>query len=226
MVILMVACLGARLTGALAHEWTGMLFMVLIGTHVWINRRWIAGLGKGRYGLHRTFNLMVNLALAGLLLLMAWGGLMNSRFLLGFLELEGSMEYRETHTSASYWLLVCAGIHAGLHWKIVAGWFHKNVIVTHNRAILKKLICMFWGLIFLTGIWASFDRDMGSKLFLGFGFDYWDPARPVALFYGSILSIMALYALAAHWLIILSANFHASPGVSGLLPSRSQTLEK
>jgi hypothetical protein len=39
------------------------------------------------------------------------------------------------------------------------------------------------------GVWSSFDRDMFSKLFLGFSFDYWSEERPAALCFAVNLSI-------------------------------------
>jgi hypothetical protein len=49
------------------------------------------------------------------------------------------------------------------------------------------------------GAWASFDRDIFAKLFLGFSFDYWDENRPAILFFAAMLSIMAIYIFAAFY---------------------------
>jgi hypothetical protein len=38
------------------------------------------------------------------------------------------------------------------------------------------------------GVWASFDRDMWPKSFLGFSFDLWTPNRASILFYTSNLA--------------------------------------
>jgi hypothetical protein len=49
------------------------------------------------------------------------------------------------------------------------------------------------------GVWASYDRDMGSKLFRGFSFDFWDPSRPAVLFFASNLAILGLYIAVTHY---------------------------
>jgi uncharacterized membrane protein len=49
------------------------------------------------------------------------------------------------------------------------------------------------------GVWSSFDRDMFSKLFLGFSFDYWPEERPAVLFFAVNLSIIAVYIFAAYY---------------------------
>jgi hypothetical protein len=49
------------------------------------------------------------------------------------------------------------------------------------------------------GVWSSFDRDMFSKLFRGFSFDYWPEERPAILFFAVNLSIMAVYSFVAYY---------------------------
>jgi hypothetical protein len=49
------------------------------------------------------------------------------------------------------------------------------------------------------GVWASYDRDMGSKLFRGFSFDFWDPSRPAVLFFISNLAILSVYIGVTHF---------------------------
>jgi hypothetical protein len=56
-----------------------------------------------------------------------------------------------------------------------------------------------WRLIF--GVWSFLDRDMFSKLFLGFSFDYWPEERPAFLFFVETLSIMAVYVFVTYYLI-------------------------
>ncbi|MDR1585992.1 MAG: hypothetical protein LBS57_00905, partial [Treponema sp.] len=53
------------------------------------------------------------------------------------------------------------------------------------------------------GVWSSFDRDMFSKLFLGFSFDYWPEERPAALFFAVNLSIMGLYVFVTCYALAL-----------------------
>jgi hypothetical protein len=55
------------------------------------------------------------------------------------------------------------------------------------------------------GLYASFDRDMGSKLFLGYSFDYWDLERPAILFFAGNLAIMGLYVFVTHYALKLFA---------------------
>jgi hypothetical protein len=40
---------------------------------------------------------------------------------------------------------------------------------------------------------------MGSKLFRGFSFDFWDPSRPAVLFFISNLAILSVYIGVTHF---------------------------
>jgi hypothetical protein len=59
-----------------------------------------------------------------------------------------------------------------------------------GRTIIMRFVAV---LIVGVGIWGSFDRDMFSKLFHGFSFDYWDLERPVILFFIFNFSILGIY---------------------------------
>jgi hypothetical protein len=49
------------------------------------------------------------------------------------------------------------------------------------------------------GVWSSFDRDIFSKLFLGFSFDYWPEERPAFLFFAVNSSIMGIYVFLTYY---------------------------
>lgn len=205
MTLLYVAALGCRLTGAMSHEWIGLAFCVLCVLHMAVNRRWFKNIPKGRYGLRRQGNTVLNILLPITMTALCVTGILGSRHVFGFLGFNGGMDIRQLHTFAAYWGLVLLGIHTGLQWaKVLAG--------VRNTPGLAKLLAMKGvktGLLLLLvgyGVWASFDRAMGSKLFLGFSFDFWDSARPEILFYTHNLAILALYAVAAHYALKLTVK--------------------
>jgi hypothetical protein len=54
-------------------------------------------------------------------------------------------------------------------------------------------------------VYASFDREMGAKLFLGYSFDFWNPDRPAVLFFTSNLAIMGVYVCITYYALKLLA---------------------
>lgn len=199
MLTLFIICLAFRLTKGATHEWAGLAFLVMLAIHTWINRTWYGNLFRGAYSFQRVINTVVNLALMTAMVMMAVGGIINSRLIFSFLNLEGGMLYHQLHALASYWGLVLVGIHAGLHWGMIRGAIYKGTGHRLNRSLILALSPLACLVLTAFGFWASFDWAMGSKLFLGLSFDYWNPERPAALFYFCAFSLFWLYAFTAHW---------------------------
>ena len=210
MALLFIASLGFRNTGAVAHELMGLTFCALCILHTTINWQWFKNILKGKYTLRKVANTILNLLLPITAVILCISGAMNSRHVFGFLNLNGSMEIRQIHSSVAYWSIVLIGIHVGMHWSVVLGTVKKNIGV-HSQWILRpEILRGATLLIVLYGVWASFDRAMWSKLFLGFSFDFWDSSRPEFLFYANNLAIMALYISVAHYFFKLTARKKAA----------------
>jgi hypothetical protein len=136
-------------------------------------------------------------------------GIMSSRHVFRFLNLKGGLNIRQIHSFVAYWGLVLLGIHVGIHWDKVLTVL-KNKAGTSRELIFNSLLLR--GLASVTaayGIWSSFDRAMGSKLFLGFSFDFWESSRPEILFYLHNTAIMALYIIITHYSLKMIRRIHA-----------------
>lgn len=160
---LFAACLGFRLTESKTHECLGAALFAAFAAHTWMNRLWYANLFKGTYTLRRAVNTTINLALLGLMLLIVLSGMANSHHLLGFMELPGSMRYRVWHTSASYWSLVLAGVHLGLHRPLITGVIRRKTGDTLSRPGIVLALRLVGFCFLVLGVWASFDREMAPN---------------------------------------------------------------
>ena len=192
MTILLLFAYAFRITGDVAHEWIGISASVLFITHIIINRRWYKNILKGRYTLRRIIMTVVNIVLTLLVAVLLVSGLLLSRAVLSFLHLAGGLVLRQIHTTAAYMLLPFIGVHVGLHWGMFARVIGKN---RYTLLVMRTLAFLFAAF----GVWSSFDRDMFSKLFLGFSFDYWPEERPSLLFFAITLSIMAVYVFVTYY---------------------------
>lgn len=210
MALLYIVALGCRLTGAMPHEWIGLTFCALCVLHIAVNWRWFKIIPKGRYTCRRHGNTVLNLLLPILITALCVTGILGSRHVFGFLNFKGGMDIRQLHTFAAYWGLVLLGIHTGLQWaKVLTGL--RTIPGATNLIAMNGVRRGLLLLVIVYGVLASFDRAMGSKLFLGFSFDFWDSARPELLFYTHNLAILALYAIAAHYLAkLITKNAAAS----------------
>jgi hypothetical protein len=130
-------------------------------------------------------------------------GLSHSRAALAFLHLPGDMLLRKAHTLAAYWALPLIGVHVGLHWERIATGFGKMLRATRSSLVKTITLRAVSVMIAVCGIYASFDRDMGLKLFAGYSFDYWSADSPAILFFAGNLAIIGLYVCMTHYALKL-----------------------
>lgn len=198
MVLLFVTSLAFRVTGRQAHEWIGVAFCLLLAVHTFWNRGWYGNLFTGKYSARRAANTITSLALVAAMAALCVCGVLNSRHIFGFSQFIDGESVRRIHTFAAYWSLVLVGVHAGLHWEMIT----SAAARAFGRDGTRKTVPLpGWALASAVaglGVWASFERDMGAKLFQGFSFDFWNPDSPFILFFACNLAIMGVYALAAH----------------------------
>ena len=199
MLLLFVTSLAFRMTGRARHEWIGVFLGILFCVHTAINLGWYMSIFKGKYSMRRILNTGTNLALIAAMTVTCVTGILNSRHIFGFSQYFDGEHIRQIHSIAAYWGLVLIGVHTGLHWEMILSTLRSTFrkMLEGNAAVyaLRGLAV----LVAVYGVWSSFDRDMGSKLFLRFSFDFWNPERPLALFFTNNVSIIGLYTVIAHY---------------------------
>jgi uncharacterized membrane protein len=201
--VLLLCALMYRATGDAAHEWIGVAVCAVCIAHNALNWKWYKAIFKGVYNLRRGIMTAINLLLALAFVSLIITGLLHSRTVLAFLHLPGSMMIRQIHTTAAYWCLPLIGAHLGLNWRIILNAFRKMAKINgenNTRKISLRIIAI---ILVSFGVWSSFDRDMFSKLFLGFSFDYWPEERPAVLFFAVNLSIMGMYVFVTYYALKL-----------------------
>jgi hypothetical protein len=196
---LLLCALAYRLTGDTAHEWVGIAMFAVCIAHNTLNWKWYKNIFKGAYNLRRTVMTAVNILILLIMTALVITGLLQSRTILAFLHLPGGMIIRQIHTTAAYWGLILIAVHIGFHWGMIMN-IMRN-ITRINRASRKRtwVLRITAVLIVFLGVLPSFDRDMFSKLFLGFSFDYWPEERPAVLFFAAVLSIMGIYIFVTYY---------------------------
>jgi hypothetical protein len=192
MTILLLCAYAYRITGDAAHEWIGVAVFVLVIAHNVVNRQWHKSIFRGTYTPRRAIMTVVNIALALTMTTLIVTGLLQSRAVLAFLHLPGAMALRLIHTTAAYWLLPLTGGHLGLHW----GMFERRISGNRLTITITRIFAFLFAAF---GVWSSFDRDMFSKLFRGFSFDYWQEERPAILFFAVTVSIIGVYVFITHY---------------------------
>jgi hypothetical protein len=73
--------------------------------------------------------------------------------------------------------------------------------ITEASQVRRIALRVVTTLILIYGVYASFDRGMGAKLFLGYSFDFWNSERPAVLFFSHNLAIMGVYACVTYYVL-------------------------
>jgi hypothetical protein len=201
MTIFLLYAMAYRITGDVAHEWIGIAMIALFIAHNAVNWRWYRSLFVGKYNLRRILNTVINLLLLAMTAVLLISGVLLSRKVFAFMRFSGGMRIRQAHTAAAYWGLILIAVHVGTHWEMIMSAVRKMAKITEVRPVWTIIMRTVTALIVIYGVYASFDRDMGAKLFLGYSFDFWDPERPAILFFTHNLSIMGVYVCVTYYLL-------------------------
>lgn len=173
--VLFILCLGARVTGIIEHEILGLLLCVALFLHAIRHGSWFFNFGQGQWGFRRLLSTAVNWLLATGFIFLLVTGIALSPDLFRFLGIESGMLTRQLHSGVAFWLLVLLSLHLGLHAKMLA----RKV----ENLLGRQWVVPLSVFALLIGVIGFIDRMLFEKLFLGFAFDFWDPSRPVVLYF-------------------------------------------
>jgi hypothetical protein len=206
MTCLLLFSMAYRITGDAPHEWIGVVFSALFVVHNAVSWRWYRGILRGKYDFRRILNTVVNALLLVIMATLVISGALLSRTIFAFMGFSGGMGVRQAHTSVAYWGLILIAVHVGMHWEMIMAAMRRMMRITEPNRLRTMVLRVITALIFAYGVYASFDREMGAKLFLGYSFDFWNPDRPAVLFFTSNLAIMGVYVCATHYALKLLAH--------------------
>jgi hypothetical protein len=209
MTALLLCAYNSQLARETTHIFIGVVTFCLFAIHIFINRNWFKTIFKGKYAPRRTVMTAINILLLLAVTTLMITGILETRWRAYFLQFEREITLRQLHTTTAYWFWPLIGVHLGFHWGMyrrgtsafgLGGRFTKfigknNLIIT----VMRILACLFIAF----GVWSFFDRDMFSKLFHGFSFDYWPTERPIILFFVQTLSIIGIFVFATYYFLKL-----------------------
>jgi magnesium-transporting ATPase (P-type) len=204
---MLIFALAFRLTGDTAHEWCGIILSIFFIIHKTVNWPWYKTLFKRKFNPRHIINITINLLLLTSMTALLISGILLSQIVFAFMNFSGGISIRQIHTLSAYWGLILISIHLGFHWDIIINAIRKLFKITHYSRFRKIIMQSFTFLLFTAGMWASFDRKMGDKLFLGYSFDFWPQNRPIILFLVENIFIMAMYTSITHYCLKLLKKF-------------------
>lgn len=203
MTVLILVALACRLTGTTIHELLGVTLFILFVVHNILNWRWYKALLKRRYNTLRIFHTVVNLLLLITLLALLLSGVMLSRTVFAFMDLNGGLFARKLHMLSTYWGFILMSVHLGMHGDIIMAAVRTMVKMTSANRSRTFALQIMAALLALYGVHAFFSREIGTKLILYYTFDFWNYDQSPVIFFVDYLSIMGLVVCITHYAVRL-----------------------
>ena len=189
MTLALCAIMATPLVHDVAHEWLGIALVALVAVHLFLHRRFIKGLGRGRWSARRVMLTVVDVSLLVCLVIMAASSIVLSGHVFGWMPaIPGAVWARPAHMLCSHWMAAFVGIHVGIH-------------VPHSCAQLKQIAtAIALSVLAAFGLWSFCNLGFwgymsGSVPFFNASF-----VTPIAWRSFQYFGIVALFAWGA-WLI-------------------------
>jgi len=198
MIFSVLLAIANKLTENRVHEFIGIFMFLLFLVHNILNWKWYVTIRQGKYNIRRSFNFAVNI-----LLLVAIATLMRSSILISctlfsFLDIKSNLILRQVHITAAYWFFILMSVHLGVHLTRFSTSLKKMIPVLSIykihfvfKILLAIIAVVYGGIVF-------FDRDIFSRLFMLYAFDFWDFNQSVTKFFMNYLAIIAAFAIITH----------------------------
>lgn len=182
MVILLPLLMAYSLVGETAHEYLGIFMFLLFLAHNILNIKWWKNIFRGKYNSVRILRLIINVLILVIMISLTISGIMMSRHIFQFINIDGSSYARTIHLLASYWGLILMSFHAGMH-IVKIPYIKRNILIP---------------IFVLLGIRAFIRRDIIDYLFLKSQFVFIDFSQSVIITIYDYLFISILFMIVGY----------------------------
>ena len=187
MTLILPLLMAYSLIGELFHEVIGIIMMILFVLHHILNLNWYKNLFKGKYTLNRAIRTFIVLVLSILMILQPLSGILISKHLFTFIQMDGSALFRQIHLLCGYWSFVLMNLHVGTHLNIPL----TKLKYRNDRSY--KAVMALLTIISFYGNYAFFKRGFTEYLFLKTFFVFYDLSEPLLFFLSDYIAVMILF---------------------------------
>ena len=158
------------------HEYLGIILLIIVFIHLYLNRSWYQSLRKGSYHFSRIFIIMINITMSVLGVLCMFSGIMMNHYLSFTQHLFSISTMRMIHMVSSIWFFILLGLHLGWHLiKVIKSikkhlpfFFIISVMVVMYAVVILYKRALWKHMFYLT----SFAFMPYGESILSFLFDY------------------------------------------------------
>lgn len=200
MVLCILVIMDYRFITNTIHEMLSLFTLLLFIIHNTLNRRWYMAISKGKMDLLRILKTFTNLLLLLMMVLVAVTGVLISQTIFASLSLSDNILVHELHILSAYSGFILIAIHLGFHWNELFGKLYRLLKINRTSSsfiLLSRLASLF---IIGYGIYASFTRQIGSKLLLQHVVTDWAATPSLIGFIVDYAAIMGCYVAIIYYL--------------------------
>ncbi|XFO64447.1 hypothetical protein SPSIL_005490 [Sporomusa silvacetica DSM 10669] len=200
MILCILVVMNYRFITNTIHEMLGLFTLLLFIMHNTLNRRWYTAISKGKMDLLRILKAFTNLLLCVMMVLVVITGVLISQTVFASLSLSDNILIHELHILFAYSGFILIAIHLGFHWNELFGKLYHLLKIDRTSSsfiLLSRLASLF---IISYGIYASFTRQIGSKLFLQHVVTDWAATPSLIGFIVDYAAIMGCYVAITYYL--------------------------
>lgn len=200
MTLALLFLMGYHFWGEILHEWVGAGMLLLFIAHHILNGHWYKTIFKRKYNAMRILTFCIDFLVLLAMLAQMYSGIVMSRYVFDFLPFNGGMSLaRRLHILGAYWGFLSMSLHLGLHWNMILGISRKAAGIK-SKVKSRSMIVFIIGLAIAGyGVWAFFNRDFLTYLFLKSEFVFLDYSEPKVLFYIDYFALMGLCIFISHY---------------------------
>lgn len=201
MIVSVLLGMANRITENLIHESIGLFLFFLFLVHGILNWKWVGTIRRGKYNFRRMLNLMVNLLLFVTITILMGSSVMASRTLFAFLNIKSTLILRQVHTTAAYWFFLLMAVHMGVHWTGFSASLKKAFPVIAGFGLPAGLRLVLSISVLVWGTIAFSSREIFSRLFMIYAFDFWNADQAALAFFANYLAIIGAFAIISHTIL-------------------------
>ena len=198
LLVLILTVMGFHFLPRVLHEAAGMILFSFIVWHLGLNRRWFAGLFRGRWEKLRAAQTALGVMLTlSCLVAIATGVIISNhifRELWNGVALHRSIFVHQLHMSSAYIMVILGGMHIGMHW---AGLWQRIKKLPLVGGLESRPRLRFWTLILIgwAGCAASRLDHVGDRLIMRHVFATPAMRLPSFVYFLLLICLMGLYAI-------------------------------
>lgn len=202
MTIFFITLMGYHITGNKIHEYLGVITLILVFIHNFLNIKWYKNIVKGKYNFQRTFLTTIDLLLLIATIGIAVSSTIISSEVFEFLNIQTTMFGRKLHMITTSWGFILISAHIGLHLgSVIFKLKHKlkNSTFEYVYYFILLAIVLFGGYSFII---TRFLENM----FLLTDFSFFEFDKSPIIVYLEYISILIFVAFTIYGIIHITKN--------------------